>query len=532
MKHWFQVTKRWSLAIASAATLTVGAMALLSCGGEGGPISGGGGGGGGGNSFAAKFAALLPPGQAGATYVGPTVCKTCHNAGLSAKPHGRASNPTEPYYDEWSGTMHASKNVTCENCHGPGSLHAAAASPDATTILTGMNSVSPVICAQCHGPKYDEWKSSKHSEIVTSPAGNVTSSSRCTACHNPVMRTLVLEVMGGDPYVLSGDYNAQMRTDILAATTGPNATSPHTATCVTCHNPHKKTGNLTEAGDDFQVRHKLQNTDTATNLAPPVNADPSVPIKYDHVCGECHNGRSKTGRDVDLPNMWSANMHDGPQVDMLLGTPNFGSETNYNGSSNPPLRRTTSHAGVPGQCSHCHMGEGRHTFTVSYDTGCVPCHTAADAAARVTALKTEIIDEMYALQTRMIAYAPTYVSVSGSNIGQTVSAYISLGGNAPRTNNNLAAYNAWVAKCGAGAAPLAYKRAFQNYMCIVRDNSNGVHNSAYTRYLLEIANQNLDGLGIPPAPPPGRAAGLSLKQKYDSIQRDIARLRQEERDSF
>ena len=40
------------------------------------------------------------------------------------------------------------------------------------------------------------------------------------------------------------------------------------------------------------------------------------------------------------------------------------------------------------------------------------------------------------------------------------------------------------------------KRARHNYYFVVRDASLGTHNGTYTRNLLDVANRNLDQLGV------------------------------------
>jgi len=491
MKHWFQVTKRWSLVIASAATLTIGAMALLSCGGEGGPIHGGGGGGGGGNSFTAQFLALLPPGQAGATYVGPLVCKTCHDGAALGmkKAHSRAANPNEPYYDEWSGTMHAANNVTCEQCHGPGSLHAASPSPDATTILGVPNSNSPVICAQCHGPIYDDWNGTLHAQILTDPIGLSVSSersSRCIQCHSGLFRTETAE-QGIDV----GNSTELPDAMIVNFQTWAINNIPNTANCATCHNPHKTTGpdNLTWQGNEVQLRHLELNTDT-TQVAAPATAPTFV--NFNQICAQCHNGRGMNPADSYLSTSGATSRfpgHANCQYNMLMGSGGVeGSGT---------VQRNMAHATAPGQCAHCHMPASKHTYVPSYDISCQPCHTADGAAALATSAKTTIINSEYALLTRMESWATTHFSQP------TWWDYTS---NITTSPTITSAQEATV--------PIQIREARYNYWMINIDNSFGPHNFPYMTTLLQVANSDLDVLGVPPAPGVGgRAEGLTTAQK-------------------
>ncbi|HTQ10732.1 MAG TPA: cytochrome c3 family protein [Fimbriimonadaceae bacterium] len=493
MKHWFQVTKRWSLVIASAATLTIGAMALLSCGGEGGPIHSGGGGGG-GNSFTAQFLALLPSGQAGATYVGPTVCKTCHDGTTPQmiKAHGRAANPNEPYYDEWSGTAHAANNVTCEQCHGPGSNHANSATPDATTILGVPKSNSPIICAQCHGPIYDDWNGTAHAQILADPVNISVSqarSSRCIQCHSGLFRTETAE-QGIDV----GNSTQLPDAQITQFETWAINNVPNTANCATCHNPHKATsGNnpsdATWQGQEAQLRHQELNTDT-TQVAAPATA--ATFVNFDQVCAECHNGRGMNPADSNL-SLASATSrfqgHASCQYNMLMGTGGVeGSGT---------VQRNMAHATAPGQCAHCHMPNSSHTYTVSYDVSCQPCHTGQGAADNANSVKTTMINGEYALLTRLESWATTKFGQS------TWWDYTS----------NITT-NPTITTAQEATVPIQVREARYNYYMISIDNSYGPHNFPYATTLLQVANSDLDALGVPGA---ASRADLTTAQKLQIL---------------
>lgn len=490
MKHWFKVTKRWSLAIASAATLTIGAMALLSCGGEGGPINGGGGGGG-GNSFTAQFMALLPAGQAGATYVGPDTCKNCHNG--TGPAHSRTSNPNEPYFDEWHDTLHASKNVTCESCHGPGSNHANATTPDATTILTAPNSNSPIVCAQCHGPTYDQWFASKHRQLIVAPVEEAGSnpaqygrSSRCIQCHSGLFRTETAE-KGVDV----GTMTDQQIIDLSEETIN---NVPSIANCDTCHNPHKKTGNLTGEGEEKQLRHLTFNTDT-TPVGPSKPA--SSFVNFDHICAQCHNGRGADPSDAKLQSGTSRpNMHASNQYQMLMGF------AGVEGSG--VVQRNTAHATAPGQCSHCHMPNASHTFTTNLEVSCAPCHSASDAAERLVTVRAQMINDLYAIRGRMAAWSQA--TFGDPDLWDYTSNIQALGKTPP--NQTL--------------VPIQIKRARHNYYFIVNDACYGPHNFPYAETLITVAGENLDTLGFMAAP----RTSVSNADKLSVLKQDLARWQQ------
>lgn len=483
MKHWFLSAKRWSLAILSVTTLGVGAFALWSCGGEGGPVSSGGGGGGGTNS---GFLALLPPGQAGATYVGPTTCKPCHNSPDGSSHPGKAPKGTVGHvvtaslpimhagqgtYDEWSQTLHASKNVSCENCHGPGSKHSTAPSKD--NILTFPNLTSPLVCGQCHGPLADDWSTSAHAALIADPVQatidtpSVFKNYRCTACHSGLIRTAVENGL---------DFNTVSNTDIAALAQQTIDKVPYVASCATCHDPHAKTGNLGVDGEEKQLRHPLSSTDTSQIGA---GTSPGMYTNFNHQCAECHNGRGVSATDTALQNGTARpGMHASNQYNMLVG------EGGVEGSGAPV--KTTTHLNAVGQCAHCHMPDNSHAFKTNYDTSCQPCHSTDDAAARAATLKAEVSNDLYAIQARMETWAK---GALGNSIFWEYTTDIPTGLTPPDQS----------------LVPIEIKRARHNYYFVVRDSSMGVHNSAYTRLLVKVANQNLDNLGVAPAP-------ASLKQ--------------------
>jgi hypothetical protein len=188
--------------------------------------------------------------------------------------------------------------------------------------------------------------------------------------------------------------------------------------------------------------------------------------------------------------------HNGPQYSMLLGVSGYTAQGG-------PIQGTSSHAEAPDQCAHCHMPDGRHTFTVSLDTGCAPCHTAADAAARSTSVKGEIQNSLLALRTRMQTWSQQAFNNPDlwdytSNIPE---------GETPPNQAQV---------------PLQVKRSRYNYYFVLNDGSYGIHNTPYTRYLLTVANQQLDALGVAAAP---AGTALSRQQIMTLLQADVQRAR-------
>jgi len=479
---------KWILTLFAAIPFASGLLVIQSCGGEGGPT---GGGGGGLPGVTAQFMALLPDGQEGADYVGSETCS-------SAACHGNNGDP-DSVPAHWQETEHSERGVGCERCHGPGSIHAA--NPSEDNILTFPKSNSPVVCAQCHGPLADQFNLSGHNLLIASPLDSAVQnpagakSSRCIACHSGLVRIEVNKAWDDNVDVFPTWSDEHIRT--LAEDTLTKV--PHIANCATCHDPHKRTANLTDTGEEVQLRRQVFNMDTA-----PVGPDttPATFTLYNHACAQCHNGRGASATDAKLTSSTSRpNMHDSNQFNMMLGFGGFEDEE--------PIERYTAHATAPGQCSKCHMPESNHSFKANYDKGCNPCHSATDAASRVAQTRNNIIDALLALRERMKNWAvATFPGQTGNEIFWDYTSMIGAEGyTAP----------------SQALIPLQIKRARHNYYFVIRSGDYGVHNGPYARHLISEANEEIDNLpGGPYAPGGGRAptSNLTLAQKLQILQAD------------
>lgn len=443
--------KRLFLSLIASIPVVAAALALQSCGGVGGPskVTSGQG------SVTEEFLSLLSNEQRAATSISPEACADCHG--------GRS--PDDPIYAHWKDTKHYQKGVTCESCHGPGSAHKA--NPSKDNILTFPKLASPVVCAQCHGPLVNDYKFSSHYKLIADPVEEAATNpatygkaSQCIACHSGLARAEIVE---------QGTLLPDVAEDVIreVAENTLNVV-PHTADCVTCHNPHKQTGNLTASGEESQLRHKVFNTDT-TAIAPGASATSFT--NFDHLCAQCHNGRGTNPSDAKLQTGTARpSMHDSNQMQMLMG---FGG---VDGSG--PVQKNTAHANAPGQCTKCHMPDSRHTFTVSFDKGCAPCHTASDAAARAATIKSEVLQGLYALKTRMEAWA---TANAGNSLYWEYTSTITAEGGTPPVQSTV---------------PIEVKRARHNYYFVIRSGDYGVHNAPYAKHLIAVANSNLDAIGV------------------------------------
>lgn len=472
--------------------LVVSVVALEGCGGGGGPLIQPPGTG--TPSPSSRFTELLPAAQKDASYVGSQQCLGCHGA-------GNRQTGAEPVAVAWSKTKHAQVNVGCEQCHGPGSKHVAA--PSDENILTYPNVASSVVCAQCHGTIAAQYEQSGHAgavetvieEAETNP--NVYGKT-CFRCHSAPFRAQMV-----DSKLTYGQSRDAIDAGIQAMSADSIVEIAHatreSASCVSCHDPHRQTGNLTWQGKEVQLRRAVLNTDT-TDVAP--GAPAKQHTTFNQICASCHNGRGGNPSDASL-NAGTArvNFHYSNQYNMLMGITGVEEQPG-------PLVRYTAHATAPGQCSHCHVANARHTFTVSYDTGCSPCHTAADAAARAQATRSQVEQGLLALRSRLRAWAQEQF---GDPDLWDYTSYIQALGKTPPNQASV---------------PIEVKRARHNYRFILNDKSMGIHNPAYTRYLLEVANANLDRLGVGAG---SRAANLSPATRRATLEADLQRAKEAHR---
>ncbi len=285
-------------------------------------------------------------------------CMPCHTVGYDSNNtanDGGFSNlmqqlkwvwPTTLQPGNWNQVPVALQNVAniqCENCHGPGSQHAASGG-DTSAISVPQNTGQ---CNQCHDDpthhyKGTAWENSMHAVTTTDPAGNAT----CVGCHT------------GTGFI--------QRMDGISPITD---TAYHAIDCAACHEPH----GATQTGTTNQIRNMISVTLGDGTTIPLTGNDSrgyAVTAGEGILCMQCHQARVNASTYVNST-AGSAHYgpHEGPQADMLMGT---------NGYTYGQEMPTSAHQFVvPNTCVTCHMQEvattdpgflhvGDHTFTPSY----------------------------------------------------------------------------------------------------------------------------------------------------------------------
>jgi predicted CXXCH cytochrome family protein len=198
--------------------------------------------------------ALARPAHAddgGGTYVGPEVCKACHQAQSDAwqdAPHADASK-VDAFLADWKSlnspnyclqchttgydpnTGHyALEGVTCEACHGPFNPE----HPQKPMLVQ----TDPAACGACHKSTFNEWEISQHGK----------SGIGCATCHDVHGQT----VKTGDASTLCVKCHADQASSVAHA-----SSSGQGLTCANCHigplsgevrEGHVKTGHTFEVG--------------------------------------------------------------------------------------------------------------------------------------------------------------------------------------------------------------------------------------------------------------------------------------------
>ncbi len=302
----------------------------------------------------------------------------------------------------------------------------------------------------CDGPQGPEGP-----EGLTGPTGpeGLAASGQCGTCHNVSTVILAKQIQyQGSKHFLGTTYlrgtsatcapchsNEGFRMKIAGqAVTGISDPTP--VNCRTCHNIHTD-----YAATDFAL-----STAEAVTLTGIMTTNAVINIGKGNLCANCHQSRPQNynltvgGPDV-LINSTHWGPHNATQANILTGNGGFEirGSLSYGNSGHTTV--------VEDGCVTCHLTS--HTFKPSLTT-CKACHPSITSFDN-NGVQTEITGLLNELQDKLLA-AGILEEADGE--------YEPVAGN---------------------TIPSAQAGALLNYLYIEKDKSLGVHNTNYTRALLQ-----------------------------------------------
>ena len=307
-----------------------------------------------------------------------------------------------------------------------------------TNGTNGTNGVAgTVTCLACHGTLLidsiqGEFYASEHYKgavAVTTEGGNPS----CARCHSS---------QGFIEFMTLGA--------VIDSITKPAAWD-----CTTCHGLH-----TTFTYTDIALR-------TSTPPVPFVTANGTMDlIGNSNLCATCHQTRTAEP-NVVTPGAATVTLsshfgpHHGPQSDVVYGK----GFAQIAGTVAYPAAGSSTHL-QKASCVGCHMAQfanmqGGHSLVPSLNA-CNNCHNATDTNYDHNGVQTEIKGDLATLQGLLVAKGLLIYTSS--------------------TNTYAIA---------SGKFPMVQAQALFNYEGLTDDKSNGVHNPAYIRALLENSIQAL-----------------------------------------
>ena len=399
-------------------------------------------------------------------------------------------------------------NVQCENCHGPGADH----SGDTSRIA--YSSWNAGICGKCHEQEV-EWKNAAHNSTgVVGTAGSYRLTywpgAGCARCHTGA--GFVQEVLG----------------ETVTAKTSDDVGIQ----CQACHDPHSVAADTPSGGatsvsgnDSTQLRVK-------GNVTMKDDAHTVVDAGKAAVCYECHDGvYSYDETDCDsnadgtadavcatidqAATQYHREPHGNTQSLVLegLGALTSFSNSAYNFTLTENSFHTTSlftlrygsgdssKSNENNKCVTCHMGTapgeeetgyrgmGGHTWSMNSGStefigSCTTCHTSLssfnrtaradyDGDGSVEGIQDEISGLLLALTNKLKAIDVTNLAggTTQSGDGTITVAKMTYGASSKQATQN--------------ATNIDVRRAMYNYNLIARDESLGIHNTAFAVQVLQ-----------------------------------------------
>jgi hypothetical protein len=416
-------------------------------------------------------------------------CISCHTAGYDTNAVNGGFDdiatqvgwtfPSVLTNGNWAAMPAALKNlanIQCENCHGPGSEHAAALGNTNTSNWPKLG-VSFVMgnCAQCHDSKNShikvaEWNNSLHARPTRTPSGS--GRENCVRCHTAPGFKLYIEHAGNtNTYTTNTVYEA--------------------ITCAACHDPH-------DATNPHQLRaansYTLPEGTTVTNVG------------LGALCMNCHHSRNGSATNniakfqLNQPT-WaggvSFGVHDSTAGDVVEGV---------NAITYGKVIPSGAHSySITNVCVGCHMQPvastdpaftkaGGHTFSMTYPVVtngvtnvvdkvdvCVKCHGPLDSFNMVRkdyngdGVIEGIQTEVQKLLDKLSTLLPGTNYVASGN-------YVADG----LVKSSISAKTNWQTR---------FLNAAWNWQLINVEGSRGIHNAPFIIGVLKASIADLTGDG-------------------------------------
>ncbi len=371
-------------------------------------------------------------------------------------------------------------NITCENCHGPGSVH------------TKALSYEPGVCSQCHAQEL-QWRNSGHA-LTGYKNLHTAEGTSCVQCHTG--QGFVTVTIRGEQAVFPN-----MERDGLKANL-PDPGAMAEIACATCHDPHAATEPEKNAsGATFSKQLRLVGNITMPN-------GQTVDAKDSASCVSCHaDKRDLTYKADYLAGKNTRGAHDDTQADVFYGV--TASVFDFGGSP----YATSPHAAVVSEA-------------------CVACHMAANPAAPqgAQADNVQVLSSHGALSLITVGghswnMSGPYKDTNVQNVAACTSCHKELTSFNRKANGDydgdgkvegiqdevdglLKLVEAQLPKDSKGAVVSSItkdntteiqRQALWNYAVVKNDGSRGVHNTAFSVQVLQRTYKALAGKDVPGA---------------------------------